>query len=37
MVEYNEPPAIERYVVLCERVAQGWCERQGGSGEGCPG
>lgn len=33
-VEYNEPPDVEPYVVLCEKEDSGWTERQGGSGGG---
>jgi hypothetical protein len=33
-VEYNEPPAVEPYVVLCEKVGDGWVESSGGSGGG---
>jgi hypothetical protein len=34
LVEYNEPPAVEQYVVLCESTGSGWVERQGGAGGG---
>jgi hypothetical protein len=33
-VEYNEPPSVEPYQILCERVAGGWTEGNGGSGGG---
>jgi hypothetical protein len=33
-VEYNEPPMVEPYVILCERESDGWSGRQGGSGGG---
>jgi len=31
---YNEPPATEPHVVLCEKTPEGWCERYAGSGGG---
>jgi hypothetical protein len=34
VIEDNEPPVVEPYVVLCEKTASGWVERQGGSGGG---
>jgi hypothetical protein len=34
LIEYNEPPGVEPYVVLCEKTPDGWVERQGGSGGG---
>jgi hypothetical protein len=34
MLEYNEPPTVEPYVVLCEHTPSGWVEGQGGSGGG---
>ena len=33
-LEYNEPPSIEPYVVLCWSTPSGWVEGQGGSGGG---
>lgn len=33
-VEYNEPPRVEPYVVLCEKTEDGWVEGDGGSGGG---
>jgi hypothetical protein len=33
-VEYNEPPDVEPYQVLCEKVAGGGTEEGGGSGGG---
>jgi hypothetical protein len=33
-LEFNEPPSIDPYVVLCENTPTGWVERQGGSGGG---
>jgi hypothetical protein len=33
-LEYNEPPVVEPYVVLCENTPSGWIEGQGGSGGG---
>ena len=33
-LEYNEPPAVEPYVVLCENTPNGWVEGQGVSGGG---
>jgi hypothetical protein len=34
LIEYNEPPVVEPYVVLCERTSSGWVAGQGGSGGG---
>jgi hypothetical protein len=34
LIEYNEPPVTEPYVVLCERRPDGWHQLQGGSGGG---
>ena len=34
LLEYNERPAVEPYVVLCENTHSGWVERQGGAGRG---
>jgi hypothetical protein len=34
LIEYNEPPVVEPYVVLCENMPSGWVTRQGGSGGG---
>ena len=33
-VEYNEPPRVEPYQVLCEKAAGGWTAGNGGSGGG---
>jgi hypothetical protein len=33
-VEYNEPPDSEPYLVLCERLEDGWIAGGGGSGGG---
>jgi hypothetical protein len=34
LIEYNEPPMVEPYVVLCQRTDDGWDALQGGSSEG---
>jgi hypothetical protein len=34
LLEYNEPPTIEPYVVLCEAATSGWVECHGGAGGG---
>ena len=34
LIEYNEPPMVEPYVVLCKRRDDGWVARQGGTGGG---
>lgn len=34
LLEYNEPSAIEPYVVLCRTTTSGWVELQGGAGGG---
>ena len=34
LMEYDEPPTVDLYVVLCERAPSGWVEGQGGSGGG---
>jgi hypothetical protein len=31
LLDYNEPPTVEPYVVLCENTPSGWVEYQGGS------
>lgn len=33
-LEYNEPPSVEPYVVMCEKTAGGWIEGNGASGGG---
>ena len=33
-IEYNEPPDVEDYVVLCEKTDAGWAEGSGGSAGG---
>jgi hypothetical protein len=33
-IAYNEPPAVEPYVVLCEKASERWSTRDGGSGGG---
>ena len=34
LLEYNEPPHVEPYVVLCESTPSGWVEGGGGSAGG---
>jgi hypothetical protein len=34
LLEYNEPPTVEPYVVLCESTPSGWVQCQGGSAGG---
>ena len=34
LIEYNEPPAVDPYVVLCEKTRSGWVTDLGGSGGG---
>lgn len=34
LMEYNEPPTVEPYVVLCEWTSSGWVEGRGGSSGG---
>jgi hypothetical protein len=34
LIEYNEPPTVEPYVVLCDNTPTGWVAGQGGSGGG---
>jgi hypothetical protein len=34
LLEYNERPTVEPYIVLCENTPTGWVERLGGSGGG---
>ncbi len=31
LIEYNEPPDVEPYVVLCQNTPTGWIDRGGGS------
>ena len=33
-IAYNEPPDVEPYVVLCEKMPEGWLEGRGGSAGG---
>jgi hypothetical protein len=33
-IEFNEPPVVEPYVVLCEKTPSGWVAGSGGSGGG---
>jgi hypothetical protein len=34
LVEFNEPPAVEPYVVLCEATRGGWIAGHGSAGGG---
>jgi hypothetical protein len=34
LIEYNEPPHVEPYVVLCQHTPGGWTELGGGSAGG---
>src|SRR4051812_4963395 len=34
LIEYNEPPAVEPYIVLCERTGAAWVAAHGTSGGG---
>jgi hypothetical protein len=34
LIEYKEPPHVERYAVLCQNTPRGWVEQGGGSAGG---
>jgi hypothetical protein len=34
LIEYNEPPTLDAYVVLCRQTGDGWVAGQGGAGGG---
>ena len=34
LIEYQEPPHVERYAVLCQNTPRGWVEQGGGSAGG---
>jgi hypothetical protein len=34
LIEYNEPPAVEPYIVVCDNTSSGWIAGSGGSGGG---